>query len=89
MTTKKQHYTTISRLHEAKCGLNYCLEVFGDHIAAREGYKSVAGLDAVHFYLVQKHHWLVRDVKSMSMDDLRFVLTEELQGWTLPPEAQI
>lgn len=87
MPNQEQHYKTISKLHQAKGGLDYCLDVFGDHIATREGYKSVSGLDAVHYYLIQKHDWLVRDVKSMSMDDLRFALAEELEGWSLPPEA--
>jgi hypothetical protein len=74
------------RYHEANGGLNYCLEVFGDYLAQREGYKDAGldGMDAIHFYLVHKFHWMPKDVRAMSTDDLRFVLTEELSGWTLP-----
>ena len=89
MSKNKEQYAVTSRLHTSIGELNFHLDVFGDHNATREGYKSVTGLDAVHYYLVQKHHWLVRDVKSMSMDDLRFALTEELAGWSVPPEARI
>ena len=85
----KDKYETLGKLHAATGQLNYGLAVFGDHIAKREGYKEVDGLDAIHLYLVQKHHWLPRDVRSMSPDDLRFVLSEELAGWTLPQEARL
>jgi len=68
--------------------MNYYLEVFGDEIARREGYKEARGMDAVHFYLIQKHHWLPRDVRSMSATDLQFLLLEELSGWTAPAEAR-
>ncbi|MFN9645855.1 MAG: hypothetical protein ACK6BG_12235 [Cyanobacteriota bacterium] len=70
--------------------LAYCLAIFGDHIARREGYKSdnLQKMDAVYFYLIHKHNWLPRDVKSMSYEDLRFVLDEEMQGWSLPEEAR-
>ena len=89
ITETKTRYATLSRLHQAKGGLNYCLDVFGDHLAEREGYKASGGMDAVYYYLMTKHHWLPRDVKSMSQDDLTFALREELQDWPLPPEARV
>lgn len=73
------------RLHEANAQLDHLLEVFGDTLAKRQGYKSVSGLEAIHLYLIDKHHWLPRDVLSMSFHDIRFALSEELHGWTLPP----
>ena len=84
----RERYENLSRLHASAGTLNYGLVVFGDHLAQREGYKDTGGLDAVHFYLIQKHHWLPRDVRSMSFDDLQFLLREELAGWTLPAEAR-
>lgn len=76
-------------LRNAEAGLTYSLEVFGDALAKREKYKSdLDGLDAVRYYLMQKHHWLPRDVNSMSFDDLRFALSEELAAWTLPKAAR-
>ncbi|NGZ86427.1 hypothetical protein [Duganella aceris] len=85
---QKEIYENKRRYHEASGGLNYGLEVFGDVIAEREGYRSVKGIDAVHFYLIHKFSWLPRDVIGMSFEHLRFVLSEELEGWTLPPAAR-
>ena len=84
----KEHYKTMYKYHEANGGLAYSLDVFGDEIAEREGYKELSGIEAVQFYIVHKFHWLPSQVKAMSSDDLRFVLAEELSGWTLPKEAQ-
>lgn len=83
-----EKYAALHRLHTTIGQLNYALAVFGDHLAKRESYKTVDGMDAIHFYLVQKHGWLPRDAKSMSADDLRFALSEELADWTLPPNAR-
>jgi hypothetical protein len=77
------------RLHESEGHLAYHLVLFGDHIREREGYKDsgLDGIDAVHYYLINKYSWLPRDVKSMSYEDLRFVLREEMHGWQAPPEV--
>lgn len=83
-----ERYANLKRLYEAEGGLNYALAVFGDHIAKREGYKSVDGIDAVCFYLVTKYHWLPSQVHGMSHEDLRFVLSEEMSDWTLPKAAR-
>jgi len=64
----------------------YILARFGDQLAEQGGYKENAGIDAVYFYLVQKHHWLPKDVKSMSTEDLVFVLSEEMSGFTMKEE---
>jgi len=77
-------------LHQSTAGLNYVLEVFGDHLAQREGYGSgLDGLEACRYYLLQKHHWLPREVLALSCEEMRFALSEEMQGWTLPPEARV
>lgn len=76
------------RIHSANGGLNYALEVFGDELAKREGYRDLDGIDAIHFYLVHKFAWLPRDVISMTPEHIRLVLSQELAGWTLPPEAR-
>lgn len=67
--------------------LKYNLIKFGDFIAKREKYKEFKGIKAVYFYLIQKYNWTPSIVRSMSDDDLRFVLTEEMQAWTLPKDA--
>lgn len=67
---------------------DYSLEVFGDSLKKSQGWKNdLDGLDAVHYYLMQKHHWLPSVVRAMSLEDLRFALTEEMQGWKLPKDA--
>ncbi|MER8993522.1 hypothetical protein [Mesorhizobium sp. M0678] len=81
-------YEVLQQLKNAEAGLSYSLHVFGDHIAKREKYRSIDGIQAVHFYLMQKHHWLPSVVKSLSDDDLQFCLTEEMIGWVLPGDAR-
>ena len=76
------------RLYEAGASIQFAVDCFGDHLAKREKYKAVDGLDAVHFYLMQKHGWIPSQVRTMSYDDLEFALREEMQGWTLPKAAR-
>ncbi|MEW4338468.1 hypothetical protein [Chromobacterium vaccinii] len=68
--------------------LNYFLIAFGDHIAEREGYKNLDGLDAIQHYLIHKFHWLPRDVRAMTHEDMRLVLSQELEGHVFPPEVR-
>ncbi len=77
------------KLHAEDGKLNYLLDVFGDHISEREGYQSLelTGISAVHYYLITKYGWLPRDVKSMSYEDIRFVLSEEMRVWAPPKSA--
>lgn len=86
----KNRYEILKRLYGAQGDLSYALAVFGDTIAKREKYKSsdLNGIEAVYFYLIHKFGWLPRDVRSMSFEDIRFVLSEELNGWTLPKDAR-
>ncbi|KQP40000.1 hypothetical protein ASF44_07990 [Pseudorhodoferax sp. Leaf274] len=75
-------------MHTTRGNLNYLLEVFGFELAKRAGWQDIDGMDAVHLHLINKHHWLPRDVRSMTEDDLRLALHEEMQGWTLPTAAR-
>jgi hypothetical protein len=83
----KRTYEVMSKLRALDGELAFSIDCFGDRIAQREKYKSHRGLDAVHFYLLGKHHWLPSQVRSLSWEDLRFLLEEEMAGWTLPKEA--
>ncbi|WP_289141176.1 hypothetical protein [uncultured Pseudomonas sp.] len=87
--SEKEKYEIWKRLHEAEGGLAYGLAVYGDHIAKREKYKTVEGMDAVRFYLVQKFSWPPSQVRSMSYEDMSFVLQEEMAGFTYPKEARV
>lgn len=62
------------------------LELFGDFLAKREGYKEHDGLDALFYYLIQKHHWLPSQARSLNWDDLHFLFAEEMSGWSVPAE---
>jgi hypothetical protein len=84
---KKKMYASQLSLRQMEAKLTYNLEVFGDYLAEREGYKEHDGMDALHYYLIQKHHWLPYQSRSLSVDDLRFLFEEEMAGWTLPKEA--
>lgn len=73
------------KLYEVQGSLSYFLEVFGDQLGARQGWKNdLDGIDAVHYFLIQKHNWTPAQVRSMTHEDLRFALSEEMQGWTVP-----
>jgi hypothetical protein len=86
----KERFDLLKRLHESTGSLNYHLEVFGFHVAKRERYKDPAlhGMEAIYFYLVQKYRWLPSQVRAMNLEDIRFVLSEEMNGWTVPTEAR-
>jgi len=62
------------------------LECFGYALAAKVGYRSLRGMDAVHFYLVNKHGWLPSVVRDLTIEDKVFLLKEEMVGWVLPGE---
>jgi hypothetical protein len=53
------------------------LELFGHRLAKREGYREHKGMDALHFFLIQKYHWLPSQVRPLSLDDLEFLFEEE------------
>lgn len=80
-------YAVWRGLHRAQGESAYHLECFGDELAQKHGYKGLDGMEAVRYYLMQKHHWLPRDVMSMSAEEMRFALHEEMQSWTLPKAA--
>ncbi|CAK8718636.1 hypothetical protein GCAAIG_08095 [Candidatus Electronema halotolerans] len=59
---------------------NICKQLMaelGDRLAKREGYEQVSGLEAIWYYLIQKHHWTPKRVRAMHLNDLHFCLKEE------------
>ncbi len=70
------------RLHHTEADLTYGLERFGDKLAVQEGYAGLDGLEAVRLYLIRTHHWTPAYVRSMTPEDMRFVLTVEMKGFT-------
>lgn len=53
------------------------LTLKGNSIAKKEGYNSLNGIEAIQYYLIKKHNWLPSQVRSMSMDNLSFCMSEE------------
>lgn len=88
LATERARFDNLKRLHEHRGNLAYLLEVFGHTLAQREGYKNIDGMEAIYLYLIHKHHWLPRDVRTMSQEDLQLALHQEMQGWTAPPAAR-
>lgn len=62
------------------------LDLFGNELARRQNYKTVKGMDAIHFFLIHRFNWLPRDVKSLSRAEILLILSEEMSDWTLPVE---
>jgi hypothetical protein len=60
------------------------ISLFGNVISEREGYKEQFGIEAVHFYLVEKYHWTLPHVRGLGCEELRFLLREEMFGWRPP-----
>ncbi|MBU1393024.1 MAG: hypothetical protein KKH71_18495 [Gammaproteobacteria bacterium] len=85
----KELYEQSQRLHAELGQQAYSLDVFGDELAEREKYKGVTGIDAVHLYICLKFCWKPSDVRAMTEQDLRFLLTQEMHNWTLPKEARV
>ena len=88
MDYSEKKYETLRQKYALKGDTAYYLELFGHALAEREGYKKMDGMDAIFFYLIEKHHWLPRDVRSMSIEDLCFVLAEEMVVWKLMSPLQ-
>jgi hypothetical protein len=75
------------RIEEGK--LQYHVDLFGDHLAKKHKYKRHRGIEAVWFYLIQTHHWTPATVRALNTEDLRFLLEEEMSGWTVPKSGLV
>lgn len=87
MSEKEKRYEILRKLYLNQGELNYSLIVFGDELAKRQNYKELEGLDAIHFYLIEKYNWTLSYVRSLKLEDINFLLREEMRSWTLPEEA--
>lgn len=85
---RKPYYLDLYRqvLEEARIG--YTLAIFGDHLAAQQKYEKHTGLDAVHYFLMQKHHWTRGQIQAMTQADILFAMSEEFDLWTMPDDAR-
>ena len=81
-------YDLTAGIHQIDGASNFHLELFGNDLAKREGYRVHEGMEALRFFLICTYGYLPRDVNSMSMQDIRFLFAEEMHGWTCPSEAR-
>jgi hypothetical protein len=61
------------------------IEALGDQLAEENKYP-LQGLEAIHYHLIQKHNWLPRDVRSMSIADIKLACASELESLVLTDE---
>lgn len=52
----------------------------GDRIAKEKGYDGISGMEAVHRYLIDKHHWTLRDVRVLTTEDLQILFAGDSVG---------
>ena len=88
MKPDRELYEATAKLRTVEAQLAVQLEIFGDYLAEREGYRQIHSLDAIHFYIIHKFKWIPSQVRAMTFEDLRFILTEEMSGWTVPKELR-
>jgi hypothetical protein len=50
------------------------LVLIGNHIAVKEGYVGLEGIEAVYRYIIDKYNWLPDQVRKISGDDLQILL---------------
>ncbi len=50
------------------------LEKIGDHIAGKEGYHGLRGIDGIYRYLIDKYHWQPLEVRKLQMEDLHLLI---------------
>jgi hypothetical protein len=92
MATKKrdlesEKWKATKRLRHVEADLYVNLEIFGDELAKRYKYKRHRGIEAVYFWIIERHHWLPSTVRAMNAEDLGFLLEEGMADWTLPTAA--
>ena len=50
------------------------LEKIGDHMAVKEGYVGLKGMQAVYRYLIDEYRWQPEEVRKRSSEDLHLLL---------------
>lgn len=83
---EKELFLAAHKFNSANADLMTALSFFGNVIAKEENYLSHTGIDAIHWYLICQHGWLPSVVKSLSIDDLLFLMAERTHGMVLPKE---
>jgi hypothetical protein len=82
-----QLWKATAKLRHMEADQALMVEAFGNELAKRKKYKSLHGLDAVHFWLVERYRWTPSVVRAMNFEELHFLLVEEMHDWRMPPEV--
>lgn len=85
--SSKQFHDATRDLLRATADLQYLLCLYGEDLAKEQNYKSLSGIEAVHFYLIERYKWTPAVVMGLNYDDLHFLMKEKMHGWRAPPSA--
>jgi hypothetical protein len=78
LRTEEELHSDMAKATSDIAGTTYRLLIrIGDKLADREAYSHHKGMDAVHFYLTNKYHWPLAQVRSMTLEDLWFCICED------------
>jgi hypothetical protein len=69
--------TAVKQILHSEADQISCLSERGNLLAKNQKYQGVEGLDAIRYFLMQKHNWTPSQVKSMSHEDLLFAFSQE------------
>ncbi|WP_249978033.1 hypothetical protein [Vreelandella olivaria] len=73
-------------LHPEQHEMHFILSAYGNALAVSREWQ-LRGIDAIHYALIHRYHWLPSQIHSLSLHDKALALHEELQGLTLDDEA--
>lgn len=82
----ESEYMVVAKKYAVEAKLAMMLELYGEQLAEKEGWRDLSGMEAIHLYVMNKHHWPLEQIRTMSTNHLRDVLAVEMQGWTLPAQ---
>ena len=68
--------TDDDRRNQAENDLYESLVILGDAVAKHRKYRVHRGLDALHFYLIETHHWTPSVIRSLSIGDIASLTSE-------------
>lgn len=80
----KNEFITTLQMNQGKANKLTLLHFYGYVLAEEEGFLVHKGIDAIHWHLVLRFGWPLSAVRSLSIDDLWFLLAERTYGIVLP-----
>ena len=78
--SQDEYFEIGRRYYQAIAEQNHALERRGERIAKTNGWTNISGIEAVKYYLLQKHHWTPAQLDAMSIEQLRFAMRFDTAG---------